>query len=95
MLLTVKMKELTWGLYNQLQDNAMIADANGESRFNFRSYKESKLKSLIKEWDAKDKDGKPVMVNEITISHLAPSIAETIIRSYDEISFLTEDEEGK
>jgi hypothetical protein len=29
------------------------------------------------------------------INHLAPSIAETILKSYDEITYLGEEEEGK
>lgn len=93
--LGVKCKTLTWGLFNQLQDEAMVETANGEQKFSYRIYKESRLKRLIKEWTAKDKDGKPVPVNESTIAHLAPPIAETILRAYDEISYLSEDEEGK
>ena len=91
----LKMKELTWGLYNQLQDESMLETNSGESKFNYRHYKEAKLRALIKERDAKGKDGKPVQVDESNISHLAPAIAETILRAYDEISFLTEEEEVK
>lgn len=94
-LLIVTMKELTWGLFNKLQDEAMVTNADGEQRFNYRIYKENRLKSLIKEWSAKDKDGKLIPVNENMISHLAPPIAETILRLYDEISFISEEEEGK
>ena len=94
-VLVLKMKEMTWGLYNQVQDDAMVDSGSGERQFNFRAYKETRLKTLVKEWDAKDKVGKPVPINEISISHLAPSIAESILKAYDEIAFLTEDEEGK
>lgn len=94
-LLVVKMKELSWGLFNQLQDEAMVETASGEQKFNYRIYKESRLKKLIKEWSAKDKDGKPVPVNENMITHLAPSVAEAILKAYDEISFISEEEEGK
>jgi hypothetical protein len=93
--LVLKMKELTWGLYNQLQDDAMVTDAGGERQFNVKAYKENRLKNLIKEWDAKDRDAKPVPINEKSISHLAPAIAETILRAYDDASLLSEDEEGK
>lgn len=91
----VKMREMTWGLFNQLQDEAMVEGTNGESKFNYRKYKENRLKRLLKEWDAKDKDGKDVAISENTISHLVPAIAEAILRAYDEASFLSEDEEGK
>jgi hypothetical protein len=91
--LLIKMKTLTWGLYNQLQEDAMTENAAGERLFNFKAYKENRLKKLIKEWDAKGKDGRVVPVNDLSISHLAPPIAESILRAYDEISFLGEDDE--
>jgi len=94
-LLTVKMRELTWGLFNQLQDEAMVENTNGEQKFNYRIYKENRLKRLIKEWSAKDKDGNPIPVNENMILHLSPIIAETILRSYDEVSLINGEEEGK
>lgn len=94
-MLVVKMRELTWGLFNQLQDAAMITGSDGEQRFNYRLYKENRLKQLIKEWSAKDKDGKSIMVSENMISHLSPAIAETILKAYDEITQVGEEEEGK
>lgn len=94
-LLTVKMQELTWGLFNQLQDSAMVSNSEGDSKFNYRIYKENRLKKLIKEWNAKDSNGKSIPVNDNMISHLAPSIAETILKSYDEITYIGEEEEGK
>jgi len=94
-LLTVKMQELTWGLFNQLQDSAMVPNSEGDSKFNYRIYKENRLKKLIKEWNAKDSNGKSIPVNDNMISHLAPSIAETILKSYDEIAYIGEEEEGK
>jgi len=93
-VLCVKMRELTWGLYNELQDDAMVEDGNGDKRFNFKVYKENRLKKLLKEWDATN-DDKPVSVNPSAVSHLAPSIAETILKAYDDVSFISEEEEGK
>jgi len=92
--LCVKMYQLTWGMYNALQEEAMVDAGNGDRQFNFKVYKENRLKKLIKEWDAK-KDEKLVPVNEKTLSMLSPSIAEAILRAYDEESMLTEEEEGK
>ena len=89
----VKMKELTWGLFNTLQEEAMVDVGSGERSFNFKIYKENRLKKLIKEWDAKDAEEKPVPVSDKNIASLAPPIAETILRAYDETSFVTEGEE--
>jgi len=94
-LLTVAMKILDWGLFNKLQDEALVSKDDGEEKFNYKVYKENRIKKLIKSWDAKDKNGKPIPVDEKNISHLAPPIAETILKLYDEASYLNEDEEGK
>ena len=77
----IKMKELTFSLYNELQEDAMVETSSGEHRFNFKIFKENKLKKLIKEWDAKGKEDKPVAINENSISHLSPQIAEAISES--------------
>ena len=38
-----KMKELTWTLYNQLQDDAMAENSEHERFFNFKLFKENKV----------------------------------------------------
>ena len=98
--LNVKMAELTWGLYNELQDGAMVEYElpNGETerRFNYRKFKEGKLKRLLKEWDACETvngEPKPVPIDDQNVSHLAPQIAESILSAYDAASYLTEETE--
>lgn len=93
-VLNVKMKELTWGLNNKMQEEAMVENSKGDLQFNFRIYKENKMGKLLKEWDATSEDGKIVPINRNTLSHLVPSIAETILRAYDDVSVLNEEEEG-
>jgi 3-polyprenyl-4-hydroxybenzoate decarboxylase len=94
-LLTIMMREMTWGTFNKLHEDALEDAPGGEQKFNYRLYKESKLKALIKSWSAKDKEGKIIPVSENMIAHLAPSVAECIIKAYDEVSLLNEEEEGK
>jgi len=94
-VLSLKMQQLTWGLYNQLQEDAMVEDINGNAQFNVKKYKENRLCKLIKEWDAINEEGKPVSIAPGSISHLSPDVAETILRGYDELSFVDEAEEGK
>ena len=93
--LSLKMQALTWGLYNQLQEDAMVEDNLGNPQFNVKVYKENRLNKLIKEWDAKGEEDKPVPITQAMISHLSPDIVETILRAYDELSFIDKDEEGK
>jgi hypothetical protein len=91
--LTLKMMELTWELYNKLQEESFDEDVDGNKKWNFRKYKENRLKRVLKEWDAKDDKGVAIPVNEKNILHLSPTIAEAIIRAYDEISTLGDEEE--
>jgi hypothetical protein len=91
----VSMKLLSWGLYNDLQENAMTPDGNGDQKFNFKMFKEGRLLKLTKTWDAKDKEGRPIPINEKSILSLSPQVAEAILRAYDEVSYLQDDEEKK
>jgi len=91
--LSLKMKELTWGLYNQLQEDAMAEDGSGNPQFNVKIYKENRLQKLIKEWDVKENE-KPIPITPSSISHLSPDIAEIILKAYDEISFVDSETEG-
>lgn len=97
--ITIKMKQLTWGLYNDLQEGAIDIDHEGNRRFNYKKYKELRLIKLISSWDATaaDVNGKevPVKVSEKSIKCLAPQVAESIINTYDEIMYLSEAEEKK
>jgi hypothetical protein len=97
--INLKMKQLTWGLYNELQEDATVQNMSGSKSFNYRIYKERRLLKLLQSWDAKkeDKDGNevPVPINSETISSLAPEIAESILDSYDEICLLGTDDEKK
>ena len=93
--LLVQMRELTWGLFNEMQEDAMLPDMNSERQFNYKVFKENKMKKLMIGWDAKDAEGKPIPINSASISRLSPLIAEAIIRAYDSASFIDKEEEGK
>jgi hypothetical protein len=58
-------------------------------------FKEGRLLKLTKTWDAKDKEGRPIPINEKSILSLSPQVAEAILRAYDEVSYLQDDEEKK
>ena len=94
-LLTVSMAVLSWGTYNDFQSNASKLNEQGERYFDYRTYKEDRLKKLIKAWDAIGEDGKPVLINELTIMSLVPAIGDAIVKGYDEASFYDEESEKK
>ena len=91
-VLNIRAIGLSWGLYNQLQEDALDVDGDNK-RFNVKKFKENKLKKTIKEWDAKTDKGEPIPVNEKTILSMTPAVAEAILRAYDELTFLTEEDE--
>ena len=93
--LIVKMSVLTWGAYNSFQDAATLTNEKGERYFDYRTYKEQRLQSLLKFWDAKDDNGKDVTINRQSILMLAPSIGDAIVRGFDESSYYDEEEEKK
>ena len=95
----IVMKLLTWSLFNELQEDASIySEDMGKNVFNYKKYKEDKLKKLIVNWDVTtEKDGKvtPVPVNTKNILSLSPNVAETILNTYDSLSLVGDDEEKK
>ena len=94
-MLNVVMKQLTWGLQNNLQDEALRDLPDGTTKFYYKTFKEGKLGQTIVSWDAKDKDGKDVLLSIDTIRGLSPTIAEAIIRGYDEGALLGDEDEKK
>ena len=97
--LTVQMKPLTWGMYNNLQDSATIDTEEGKRRFVYKIYKENRLKTLIMKWDATNVNaaGEIVAVppTEDNILKLSPDIAEAILESYENASLMTNEDEKK
>lgn len=97
--LNIQAAQLTWGLYNDLQEKAMVPDEFGNRKWNYKIYKENKLRSIIKKWDAthQNNEGKtvPVPLNPQMISKLAPDIAETILNFYDQKTLLDDEDEKK
>jgi len=91
--LNLVMRQLTWGLQNDLQENALRDLPNGMSKFHYKTFKEGKLEKTIVSWSTqdeegndtpiKDKDGKEIKVSVDVIRGLAPEIAESIVRAYD------------
>jgi len=92
--LNLKLLPLGFGLYNELQDKGMIDDGGGNKSFNFKVFRENKLRSIIKEWDAYSDNGNIVPINSSVISHLSPDIADAILRQYDIETSVSEKEQN-
>ena len=97
--LTVKAKQLNWGLYNALQEAAMVSDNLGNRKWNYKVYKENKLRSIIVKWDATTTNDKGEVINAPltpqTFANLSPDIAEAILNAYDQMTLVDEQDEKK
>jgi len=98
-LLLVKTRELPWGLYNELNEESVTKDNLGGRHWNYKLYKENKLRKIILSWDAKMADIKgniiPVPLSSEQIAKLSPDIAEYILNAYDAIMFEEDEKEEK
>lgn len=95
--LSLRMKVITWELQNKILEKSHIVNPEDPNRYiwSVKASKEAKLLNLIISWDAKDKDGNPIAATPERILSLAPDIAETILNTHDEQSYLGDDEVGK
>ena len=95
----IKLKPLTWGIYNDINDPTILKSEDGGKEYDYKVYKEHKLKIIIADWDIKKKNNKgeleKVPVTEESILSIAPEIAELILKEYDEVTMISEEEEKK
>jgi hypothetical protein len=91
--IVLNMKQLSWGLYNELQESSTESVEGGERVFNYRLYRERKFEKLLVAWDAKDASGNAAQVTSSMIRKLPPEIPDTALRGYDTVSFLDKDSE--
>jgi hypothetical protein len=91
--LEVQMRVLTWGDYNRFQENATKTLADGERYFDYKTYKEDRLKNLIVGWDAKDKEDRDIPFSPTLLLKMPYQIAESITRGFDEETFYDEERE--
>jgi hypothetical protein len=96
---TIKLKPLTWGIYNDINNPAILKSEDGDRGYDYKSYKEHKLKTIIVDWDVKKKNNKgeleKVTITDESILSIAPEIAELILKEYDEVTMISEEEEKK
>lgn len=85
---------LDFGLSNSLHMDSMVEGSDGFKEFNAKFYNENKLLRVIKGWNAKDKDGKPIPITLENIRNLAPEIGNKIIKDYDNLHWNEEQEKN-
>lgn len=88
-----KLRPITWKQNNDLTRSSMINKGPGIGvEWDWVMHKEKKLCMILVGWDAKDKDGKPVPVNEANIFKLSPNVAETLLDEFDKRTLINGEE---
>ena len=86
-------------MYNELNEESVTKDMQGNRNFNFRLFKENKIKKILAGWDASkinsNGDKVEIPLTPDNIRNLSPDIAEEILSSYDTMMFISEDAEKK
>jgi len=77
--LTVKFTRPNWAISQKLLQSSTYTGPNGEPEINLMQMQSNLLYALAKSWDAKDKDNKPIELNNASISKLRVEIAKTLI----------------
>ena len=91
--ITFTLKPLTWKQHNDIQRAATVNRGPGiGTELDWVLYKERKLCTVLTGWDAKNKDGKPVPVNDANIFKLCPQVAETLLQEFDRATIIGEEE---
>jgi hypothetical protein len=87
------MRPLTWKQHNDIQRAATVNRGPGMgSELDWVMYKEKKLCAVLIGWDAKDKEGKPIPVNEENIFRLNFQVAEALLQEFDKATILGDEE---
>jgi len=87
------LRPLTWKQHNDIQRAATVNRGPGiGSDLDWVLYKERKLCTVLAGWDAKDKDGKDVPVNDSNIFKLNPHVAEALLQEFDKATIMGDDD---
>lgn len=54
--------------------------------------RDMKLKTCLKKWDLKDKEGQEVPVNDMVIDMLVPEVAQELLSSFERVTEIREDD---
>lgn len=81
--LTTFWKRMTWKEQNIIFSHAIriVGEANEIDNI---KYREMKLKTCLKKWDAKDDDGNDIPLNDQSIENLDPLIASSLLKQFEE-----------
>lgn len=78
-------KRMTWKEQNTIFAQSLRV-VGGESEIDALKYRELKLKTLLKKWDAKDENGNPYPLTAETLDNLCPEVASELLRAFERVT---------
>jgi hypothetical protein len=84
-------KRMTWKEQNAVFAQSLRVIA-GESEIDALKYRELKLRTCLKKWDAKDDDGNPLPLTPETLDNLCPEVASELLRSFERVTEPSEED---
>ena len=95
-VLNTKWKPQTWQMNNHLlKHSTSYNQATGSQDIDFTKYRDNIISECMTDWDMVDDKGAPIPVNPKTVGLLPANIVNELIRRYDGIMQLDEEEQGK
>lgn len=97
--LVVTMKRLTWKEHNSVVSRSLQYNMGPDQKLFTRMdpvlYRELKLKTALKKWDALDDKGNPIEPTSDIIDSLAPEVAQAILDAYEKVTEISETDSKK
>jgi hypothetical protein len=95
-VLNTKWSIPTWKITNKvMRASTYYNPADGSQRLDPTKYRDNIFRTCLKEWDIQDDSGNVVPINEENIGQLPTSVAEELLRKYDNSTSSSEAEEKK
>jgi len=96
LILSTKWGQLNWEQENKIMNNVNKVDPmTGDIQFDIFQFRDSRIKSCLKEWNLKDDNNEIIPVNDSNINKLPSDIVIALINRYEEAIKVGQDKMGK
>jgi len=94
--INTRWRRLTWGDQNSIYSKSIrsmqLSDGRAKSEFDGILFRDSKLKTCLKQWDLKDDAGNPIECTPQNIDLLIPEVAMELIRQFETLTEPSEED---
>ncbi len=87
---------MNWKEQNQIYARCLRQSTDSEGKtmteLDMISYRDMKLKTCLKRWDAKDDDGKEIQLGDNMIDLLDPTVAQQLLSEFEKVTEASEED---